>query len=258
VIRSLCLFAAALLAPMPGLAQTVSAAPDTAPASGLRIRAAPQIDPALWFADGDYPPAALRAEQEGRVGLLLEIAGDGRVDVCSILSSSRVEGIDSASCRLLIRRARFTPALGRDGKPAPDRWNVSIEWKLPTDIVYSVRSGGTCDDCGLPWATDGAVLEDLSKPVPRDDPAGWLMPADLPEGLRKAGGRATVSLGVTSQGQIASCRATNAAGLGTWRRQICPLLRSRARFDPARDREGRGKPVRARWQHDYVWPAPAQ
>lgn len=133
------LAAAALAAPLPAFAQTVTAAPDVVPAAGLASRARPQINPSLWFADGDYPVSAIRAEQEGRVGVLLEIAIDGRVDSCSTLSTSRVEPLDRVSCRILVRRARFTPALGKDRKPAPDRWNASIDWKLPTDLVPIVR-----------------------------------------------------------------------------------------------------------------------
>lgn len=134
------LAAIVLAAPFDAFAQpAVTAAPDAVPIAGLTVRAAPQLDPSLWFTGDDYPSAALRAEQEARVGVLLDIAGDGRVDSCSTLSSGGVDYLAEASCRMLIRRARFTPALGRDRKPAPDRWNVSIDWKLPTDLIPIIR-----------------------------------------------------------------------------------------------------------------------
>ncbi|MBB4838817.1 TonB family protein [Sphingomonas kyeonggiensis] len=244
---------ATLAAPLPGLAQTVTAAPDVAPASGLVIRASPRIDPSLWFADGDYPLAAMRAEQEGHAGVLLDIASDGRVDACTQLSSE-YEWLGRASCRILIRRARFTPALGRDRKPAPDRWNVSIDWKLPP---FPPRREDPTVHHGVYGDVPVIATEHLSAPEALGDPDLWLQPADYPPELLKRGGKIEVTLKVAKNGLVRSCRIDVSSSVRRWDRQVCALLRRRARFQPEKQAEEKWRSNE--WWHRYSWgPATAQ
>lgn len=254
MLRTCLLPILALALPPMAQAQTLaSGAPDVAPAPGLTARAAPQLDPALWFTRDDYHPAALRAEQEGRVGLLLDIGVDGRVSGCTVLASSGAQLLDRESCRLVTRRARFTPALGKGRKPVPDRWNASIEWKLLPDMIFPPRNEVICDDCGIAWTVPPSFWERSRPPVAYDNPDNWVRRADLPAELRATGGSATVELRLDRLGKISGCRIRDASGLGAWSREICPLLRSRARFDPGRNRED--KAIRSRWKHRYIWPA---
>ncbi|MBB4097934.1 TonB family protein [Sphingomonas kyeonggiensis] len=243
------LAAAALLAPLPGLAQTVTAAPDVAPAPGPANRATPQMHPSLWFADGDYPRSAIRAEQEGRAGVLLEIASNGRIHACSILSSSQSSALDRETCRIVMRRARFTPALGRDRKPAPDRWSASIDWKLPTDVTYAPTYQAVCDDCGLGIFTPPP--EHFPSPQALGDPDLWFQPADYPPGLLKRGGSVEVLFGVRKSGAVRSCRITASSGMPDWDSRICGVLRGRARFQP--EREAKEKWRSRYWGHRYSW-----
>jgi TonB family protein len=223
---------------------SVTAAPDVAPVAGLTARARPQFDPTLWFTNDDYPAAALRAEQEARVGLLLDIASDGRVDTCSTLSSGGVELLANASCRMLIRRARFTPALGKDGKPAPDRWSVSIDWKVPP---FPPREPFTT----LPECVCVIASFEFPHPKPLGDANAWITPADHPPELRGRSGSLVLSLVVDHSGAPRICRVTEYSGVPKWDRMACGLLRRRARFQP--EREADEKWSSHGWQYRYSW-----
>lgn len=83
------------------------------------------------FSDGDYPAEAVKARQQGNVRFRLMVNKEGRVEHCRITGSSGSPVLDSATCRLVRARARFTPALDAKGKPAPDTFSAVIAWRLP-------------------------------------------------------------------------------------------------------------------------------
>jgi TonB family protein len=241
------LLGAALAMPGPAFAQMRgSGAPDVPSVPALMARAKPLADPAYWIGEDDYPRAALRAEQEGRVGVLLSIDPAGRVTDCSILASSGVALLDRHSCDLLKRRIRFTPAMTRGRKPAPDRWNYSIEWKLP-DIKWVPQPEQRTNE---PW---NMFTESLypREARPRDDAESWVRPKDYPRRLRERFVGADVALTIGSGGHVMDCQVTDTSGSPEWDRTLCSILRRRARFDPARN--DAGKRVRGRWEYRYVW-----
>jgi TonB family protein len=65
----------------------------------------------------DYPERPLQAGIGGSVGFRLRIETDGRVSECSVLDSSGNADLDKQTCSVVKKRARFLPAIGRDGKP---------------------------------------------------------------------------------------------------------------------------------------------
>ena len=79
----------------------------------------------------DYPDAAIRARQMGRVLMRLDIGADGRVAACTILVGSGAAVLDGQSCRLFQERARFSPAIGADGSPTPADFVARVTWLLP-------------------------------------------------------------------------------------------------------------------------------
>ena len=99
-------------------------APDTAP---LR----PTAWPFRLFSDDDYPAAALRAREQGRVVYRLRIGPDGRVTDCDVRWSSGSASLDAATCRIVSRRARFAPARDSAGRPIPDQRDGDVLWVLP-------------------------------------------------------------------------------------------------------------------------------
>jgi protein TonB len=85
------------------------------------------------FSTDDYPQSAIRNEEQGTTAVRLTIGPDGRVSDCSITSSSGSSALDSATCNILKRRARFTPAKDQAGNPVSDTFPQRIRWELPED-----------------------------------------------------------------------------------------------------------------------------
>ena len=96
----------------------------------LPIQKASANLPALFSAD-DYPQAALRRSEQGTVAFTLSIDRRGRVERCDIATSSGSDDLDRATCSILQRRARFTPARDADGRAVADITNGRIRWQLP-------------------------------------------------------------------------------------------------------------------------------
>lgn len=86
-----------------------------------------------YFSTDDYPAAALRAEAEGTTRFALAIGPDGRVTNCTVTGSSGNSALDSATCRILRNRARYTPARDRDRNPTSGQDRGSITWRLPRE-----------------------------------------------------------------------------------------------------------------------------
>jgi TonB family protein len=84
-----------------------------------------------YFSSDDYPAAALRARGEGEVRFRLEVDRIGRVTSCTVTSSSGSAALDSTTCSVILRRARFVPARDAEGRPVPDSVSGSIVWTLP-------------------------------------------------------------------------------------------------------------------------------
>jgi protein TonB len=83
--------------------------------------------------DADYPISAIRAEEQGTTRFRLQVGPDGRVTGCTVTGSSGSSALDTATCRLMKSRARFTPARDSDGKATSDSYASSIRWILPED-----------------------------------------------------------------------------------------------------------------------------
>src|SRR3546814_4122687 len=86
-----------------------------------------------WATNADYPSSALRNEEEGTTGFRVTVGTNGRVTDCSVTSSSGSSTLDEATCRLITRRARFTPAEDSNGNPITDTYSNRIRWQIPED-----------------------------------------------------------------------------------------------------------------------------
>jgi TonB family protein len=88
-------------------------------------------DPANWIAVTDYPAAALREKRVGVVAFRLTVAKDGHVSQCLVTKSSGHSDLDYATCTAIIRRAKFSAALGNNGAPVEGFYESRVSWKLP-------------------------------------------------------------------------------------------------------------------------------
>jgi protein TonB len=80
--------------------------------------------------DFDYPAAAIRAGEQGDVGFRLDVGPNGRVARCTVMESSGSAILDSATCRMLTQRARFTPATDASATPIEASVTGAIQWRL--------------------------------------------------------------------------------------------------------------------------------
>jgi periplasmic protein TonB len=108
-----------------------AAAPPPPPPPRLAERAKPKGSPSNWATTDDYPPSALRNEEAGTAGFKVDIGPDGKVTSCAITKSSGSGTLDDATCKLVTRRARFTPAKNADGSPTTDNFSSRITWVIP-------------------------------------------------------------------------------------------------------------------------------
>jgi protein TonB len=83
------------------------------------------------FSADDYPASAQASGAEGTAQAQLTIGPDGRVVGCNIIRSAGNSALDSATCNILRRRAKFTPARDSNGNPTTDTLTTpSIVWRL--------------------------------------------------------------------------------------------------------------------------------
>jgi protein TonB len=83
------------------------------------------------FSGDDYPSSAQASGAEGTVVASLTIGTDGRVTGCNIVRSAGNSSLDSATCSILRRRAKFTPARDTNGNATSDTIQTPpIRWQL--------------------------------------------------------------------------------------------------------------------------------
>ena len=88
-------------------------------------------DVRMLFSDSDYPASAQAAGAQGTAQAQLTIGPDGRVVGCSLVRSTGNGALDAATCNILRRRAKFTPAHDTTGAATTDTYTTPpITWRL--------------------------------------------------------------------------------------------------------------------------------
>jgi protein TonB len=83
------------------------------------------------FSADDYPAAAQAAEAQGTAQATLTISPSGQVIGCNLIRSTGNSALDSATCNILRRRAKFTPARDSSGNATVDTVTTPpIVWRL--------------------------------------------------------------------------------------------------------------------------------
>jgi len=83
-----------------------------------------------WFVDGDYPESAVRRGKQGVVRIKATVRTDGTLSDCKVVESSGDEALDSTTCDLAVRRARFTPARDAESNPIEASYSLKMTWTL--------------------------------------------------------------------------------------------------------------------------------
>lgn len=111
------------------------------------------LGPQQWVTNADYPAAAIAAREQGTVSFRLDVSAEGRVTGCTITGSSTSSILDSSTCGLMVRRARYNPARDATGKAIASTYNSRFRWVIPKAAVPSPGMVVTAVDL----AVDGQV-----------------------------------------------------------------------------------------------------
>jgi protein TonB len=115
---------------IPILLVALAASPMTTSGEGAARPPRAKSNLAALIRDGDYPEAAMRADEQGVVSFSLDVAADGRVRACRVTSSSGSKALDEATCTIMIKRARFAPGRDAAGKAAAGTVSSRIGWHM--------------------------------------------------------------------------------------------------------------------------------
>lgn len=106
--------------------------PATALVAGPPVQGARSLaNLASYISVEDYPDSARELGEQGTVRFALDVGAHGRPTSCRITGSSGSQALDSATCRIMVSRARFAPAIDAQGHPMPDTFRSSITWRGP-------------------------------------------------------------------------------------------------------------------------------
>lgn len=107
--------------------------PDFPPSASLYdpVGAKPKGNPGKWVTNDDYRPRWVAEELSGTARFTLQIDARGKVTGCTITRSTGHAALDTATCDLVSKRARFDAARDGNGKPVAGTYSNSVRWSIP-------------------------------------------------------------------------------------------------------------------------------
>jgi protein TonB len=120
-------------APTPPVIQPVVPSPPAPPPPPRKVQSAQSAkgDLRTLFSADDYPASAQAAGAEGTAQAQITIGTDGRVVGCNIIRSTGNSALDSATCNIIRRRAKYVPAKDSNGNATTDSITTPpIVWRL--------------------------------------------------------------------------------------------------------------------------------
>jgi TonB family protein len=96
----------------------------------LSMPAKPHKDAIAYVQADDYPSAALRDGASGTAEVMVTVGVDGKARDCRVLQSAGHAALDSTTCAIVVRRARFEPARDASGKPVDAPFFTRISWRM--------------------------------------------------------------------------------------------------------------------------------
>jgi hypothetical protein len=99
--------------------------------AALSARVAATTKPGLWLKPEDYPSGPLFMGASAIVRFRMMVGADGVPTQCFIQQATNSPEFIKLTCDLLMKRARFSPALDREGKPIASYYTNSVRWLAP-------------------------------------------------------------------------------------------------------------------------------
>ena len=78
----------------------------------------------------DYPDTLISKDIEATMGLLIDVAADGRVTACKALESSGIAAFDTYACEIFKKRGKYGPAIDKGGNPMRALMYQSVNWYI--------------------------------------------------------------------------------------------------------------------------------
>lgn len=88
-------------------------------------------NPGKWVTNEDYRPRWVQEELSGTARFTLSIDARGKVTGCTITRSTGHPALDTATCDLVTKRARFDAARDGNGKPVAGTYSNAVTWRIP-------------------------------------------------------------------------------------------------------------------------------
>lgn len=100
------------------------------PAEQRARRSAPQPlnRPVDWFRPEDYPAFHGFFGEGALITIRLIVSSAGSLRNCEVAKAGGSKDFEDLTCQIALKRARFLPAVGKDGKPIDSVWTARIKW----------------------------------------------------------------------------------------------------------------------------------
>jgi hypothetical protein len=88
----------------------------------------PKSEPTTWLRFADYPASMLFNGKQALVNFRLSVDAQGTPTACEVQRSYNDQTFDQVTCAILMRRARFSPALDVQGRAVPSYYLNTVHW----------------------------------------------------------------------------------------------------------------------------------
>jgi protein TonB len=116
-------------------AEPAPPAPPAPPPPRVSQAAKAKANLASLFSTDDYPQSAIRNEEQGTTAVRLSVGPTAGFRI--VRTPPRSSALDTATCNILRRRARFTPAKDRSGNSDFGYDQPRIRWELPGRLILA-------------------------------------------------------------------------------------------------------------------------
>jgi TonB family protein len=126
-----------------GLMVALAITPAGAWAKNKSAPAHPIGNPGRYFGPDAYPPAAIRAEEQGRVVATVDIAANGAATACKATVSSGSTALDARTCEIAMTSIKYVAALDAHGRNVAGTYTLPVRWVMPRDDSPGTDGGQT-------------------------------------------------------------------------------------------------------------------
>lgn len=204
-------------------------------------------NPATWVTSADYPFRAMIEARGGTTSFLLAYDDQGLPRGCDIVGTSGHEDLDTATCRLVMERARFKPGRDAKGRPIGGTYSNRIRWKAPEGGRAMAFTPFVREDVGESWPSAAKPTASFRSVRPADHyPAEALAAGE--EGVVQ------MAVWVAADGSVERCEVTDSSKSAALDAASCALMRSKGAFHPALGADG--QKVQAKLQMMLRWVLP--